>query len=284
MMFTNKLLARWYQPTLNWGDALNPYLIERLSEKKVANTLYPRINFRKLLQRSQLTKQSEYLVIGSILSWGHSQPDRAEIWGAGFMSPSESISKKPRAVHAVRGRLSQQVLLNQGIECPDVFGDPALLLPLLYNPVIAKKFKIGVIPHYVDKNLASKLISSDQDYLKIIDIEQDIESFVDEILECSVIISSSLHGLIAADAYGIPSRHITFSNNISGGDFKFKDYYSGIGSNYFPSISIKSFNDLSNIESECIKHSIPQDTIKKLLSSCPFISNSVYDCLSNKIR
>ena len=46
---------------------------------------------------------------------------------------------------------------------------------------------------------------------------------------CEVIVSSSLHGLIIADAYGIPTVWAKFGNDINGNDFKFYDYYWSLG-------------------------------------------------------
>lgn len=267
------LLARWYQPTLNWGDALNPYLIEKLSRKKVVNVLHSKYNFWKVVQRLGVSKKSEHLVIGSILSWGHYRAGVAEIWGPGFMSADDELKFKPKAIHAVRGELSRALLIRQGFSCPKVYGDPALIMPCIYRPKIKKQSGlIGFIPHYVDKEKFSKSDLDKHEGIKFIDIEQEIEPFVDELLECSVVISSSLHGLIAADAYGIPSHRIAVSDKISGGDFKFKDYYSGIGSDYTPASTVGSIDCLYSAAGKCEKNNVSEDMISSLVKSCPFLS------------
>ena len=58
----------------------------------------------------------------------------------------------------------------------------------------------------------------------MIDPRLPIEQFVDELVSCEMIFSSSLHGLIIADAYNIPNRRVIFGNKLIGGDFKFNDY------------------------------------------------------------
>ena len=71
--------------------------------------------------------------------------------------------------------------------------------------------------------LIKKYFPKDQ----IIDIEQDYKTFVDQILECDEIISSSLHGIIIAEAYGIKTKWIMYSDKIEGGEFKYQDYFFG---------------------------------------------------------
>ncbi len=54
-----------------------------------------------------------------------------------------------------------------------------------------------------------------------------------------------LHGLILADAYNIPSLRFTLSDKIIGGDFKYQDYYSGVGIDSFKTYRLKNINDFS---------------------------------------
>ena len=44
--------------------------------------------------------------------------------------------------------------------------------------------------------------------------------------QCKFILSSALHGLICADSLNIPNKHIILGNDVIGGEYKFKDYYS----------------------------------------------------------
>lgn len=60
------------------------------------------------------------------------------VWGAGVIDNAEELLAHPKKVLAVRGPLSRQYLLERGIECPAVYGDPALLVPKVYNPSIEK--------------------------------------------------------------------------------------------------------------------------------------------------
>jgi pyruvyltransferase len=121
--------------------------------------------------------------------------------------------------------------LRQDIDCPSIYGDPALLYPLFYKPLeVKKKYRYGLIPHYLDfNNDWIKKFENNKD-VKIINIRvNSINSFIDEISECEMILSSSLHGIIAGDSYGIPSYWMELSKNVQGNGFKFKDYFSSVG-------------------------------------------------------
>ena len=59
-------------------------------------------------------------------------------------------------------------------------------------------------------------------------IEKYWKCWVDELCACEYVISSSLHGLILAETYHIPTLWATFSDNINGGTFKYMDYYKSI--------------------------------------------------------
>src|SRR5690606_11417433 len=136
-------------------------------------------------------------------------------------------------------------------------GDPALLLPKLYMPNSElRKYKIGIIPHYVDKNndFFNRAVP---DWIKVIDIENpNYKDFVDDLIGCEVVISSSLHGLIIADAYGIPSVWARFSNMIYGGDFKFHDYFLSVGREVNSPVIMSSdiqYNKLLDLKYFCSK-------------------------------
>src|SRR5690606_16600077 len=83
-----------------------------------------------------------------------------------------------------------------------------------------------LIPHYADLQLLREMRLPEN--VRIIDIRQDVEAFIDDLCSCEVVLSSSLHGLIAADAYAIPNLWVEFSDRVIGNGFKFNDYYSSL--------------------------------------------------------
>jgi len=171
--------------------------------------------------------------VGSVLREGFGLEGNAIIWGSGMMLPTDN-APKGLDIRGVRGYYTLRRLVDQGYheQMQKVsIGDPALLLPMLYQPKTTKKYKLGVIPHYVDNEIAEELFG-DVEGVKIINLlTNEVEPIIDQIAECDYCISSSLHGVIVAHAYNIPCAWIRMSDQLMGdkeGNFKFKDYYSSV--------------------------------------------------------
>lgn len=214
-----QVYAYWWSNILNFGDTITPYLIEKISGVKP-------------IKCSSSPTGKVLYAAGSILQLATNQ---SVIWGSGFIEEQHSpISVE--SIRAVRGPLTKINLDKLGITCPEVYGDPGILLPKYYSPVITKKFKVGVIPHYIDKDCED--LKHIGEHL-IIDVQSSVEQVIDSMLSCDIILSSSLHGLIVADAYNIPTCWVKFSNRVYGNDFKFRDYYSSMNSAAIPVFNIE---------------------------------------------
>lgn len=252
----SKVPLHWWN-NKNWGDALNPVIAEFLSGRGVK---YTKIKYC-----------DGFLAIGSVLSSANSG---TTVWGSGFMSRDQTCKEKPRKVCAVRGPLTRNMLLEQDIDCPEVYGDPALLLPIFYNKHVQKEFRLGVIPHYVDAEHPWVKTVEAQNDVRVIDVENGTFDFVDAVQSCEFIVSSSLHGLICADSYGIPNTHIELSKNVTGDNFKFRDYAASIGKTDYQPLQANIDPKVSSVVQEISNMSIDCD-LKSLMLSCPFISDSL---------
>ena len=268
--FSNdKLIAKWInrdEIKLNWGDALNPILINKLSGKKV-------IHFEDVVN---IFYKPVYSVIGSHL--GQIYNENTIIWGTGFGCENHSFQlKSSRNIKAVRGPLSAKKIRQQGFECPDVFGDPALLYPLFYFPDYRPKYKLGVIAHISDLDSAwYRALKEDEDILKI-NIKSGIKNVVDQINKCERIASSALHGIIAADSYGIPTIRLKISENpLIGDGFKYLDYYESVKRSDYSPMLVSEYTTSHDIIEQLEKHyQKPELNIYALIKSCPFIEERI---------
>lgn len=246
--------AFWFDDANNFGDVITPQLLKWLGAQSVVKIDTEYYSFEN------------YLTIGSILSLSNK---KSIVWGSGFISEN-SIFKygKPKKILAVRGPLTRNRVLELGVDCPKVYGDPALLLPRFYmSKDIKKSYKLGIIPHYSDKNNRWLKDKISEDIL-IIDVQnKDVFEFIDQINSCEKIASSSLHGIIVADAYGVPSVWLEFSE-LMGKTFKFLDYFKSVGRSDKLPIKIDESISIKFILSRFYTYKINID-LDELYESCP---------------
>jgi len=257
--FSSKyIIVNWYEHN-NFGDALSPVLVATLSGKRVVNAGRVINIFGKPI----------YSVIGSVLQGG-SYYSNLLVWGSGFIEESGQLHRIPKEVLAVRGPLTRAKLLENGVECPEIYGDPALLCPILYKPTAIKKYRLGIIPHYLDKDNPVLGKFKDLSVTTVINIESSIKDVIDHVNECEAIASSSLHGLIIADAYGIPSVWIKLSDRLKGGEFKFNDYFLSVHKAKMHPLVLDKFTTLEQLIPE-VEASKIEINLNSLIETCPFL-------------
>ena len=87
--------------------------------------------------------------IGSIIDLGSQD---ATIWGSGLLNNNsqsklglDSNRGRKLDIRCVRGPYTRTILKNVGYECPDIYGDPAIIMPLIFNPDVKKEYDVSVI-------------------------------------------------------------------------------------------------------------------------------------------
>lgn len=271
MNFNKKIRLFWWNEKIiqdktkeNYGDVLGPYLVEKISGKEVIFAWPKKFSIIDYFNPI-------YVTIGSVLS---NVNHKCIVWGSGIISLDIPI--KNAKFLAVRGPQTRNFLLHLGYEVPEIYGDPALLLPHYYNPNVTKKYTYGIAPHYNDWKKVNLWFSNRNDILIIDMMTNDIESKTNEFLQCERIISSSLHGVIIAHAYGIPAVWQKFSDKVFGDDIKYQDYFESVNLKFYqPEIQEKIYSDA---EMERLFQDLPNLPEAKKLESlrdglmrvCPF--------------
>jgi pyruvyltransferase len=242
---------------LNFGDELTTDIIERLFSKKC-----------ELVD----IDDADLYAVGSIIEViDRKKSKKSYVWGSGFIRSDDKCNNKNLEFRAVRGVLSREGLEKKYNKIP--LGDPGLLSSLIYERGPIRGKKIGIIPHYVDEeeDILAKAKIDNENYL-IISVKDTPENVTKKITECKLILSSSLHGLIVSDSFNIPNVHLKLSDKLTGGDFKFKDYYSALNRDY-KSILATDIYDVKKIDKLFAEYK-PIENLKKiqikLMKSFPF--------------
>lgn len=214
--------AYWWDEKSNFGDQITPWLIEMMTGRPVYNTIgLPRAD-------------QAVMAAGSIIT-GMNRKNMT-VWGSGLIEPLDDLRidvlkhRSPHRITAVRGERTREELATKlGWDVPAIFGDPALLLPHYFSPHSrADSSKLpALVPHYAHLALLPK--NSEESGFETIDVRKPPEIVVAQIANASSIVSTSLHGLIIAQAYGIPWTWLRITDQgLVGEDFKFKDFFSTI--------------------------------------------------------
>ena len=239
----------------NWGDVVGGRIANHIAGRRLEVTTDPYV-------------AGKILAVGSVVDMA--MPGDI-IWGAGCITAKGTGHAGRRLdVRAVRGPLSREAMHRAGYQVPAIYGDPALFFPELKprkeNRNVTARW--GVIPHYTD--MGHPVLSSwENDGAVIIDICSGVEDFIDQLLSVDRVVSSSLHGLIMSDAYGIPNARVSFHDLLFGGDFKFKDYASSVGREDWKAHRVTSSSPLSQLDKLPLNDKIFLD-LEPLRGAAPF--------------
>lgn len=215
------IASYWWDMKENFGDLIGPWIVEELTGRPVYNTI------------GQLSTAGALMTVGSIIT--EMQRPGMTIWGSGLIAPLSASAikrlkpREPESILAVRGKHTRQQLMSElGWTVPEVYGDPALLMPYLFKPELKRPFGrsgLGVIPHYSHKGVLTF------DHIKrfgghLIEVQRQAAQVITEIALSDAVISTSLHGLVIAQAYGIPWVWLRITDKVLAGDeFKFEDFF-----------------------------------------------------------
>lgn len=210
------VVLEWWNYETNIGDTLSPVIVNWV------------LNQKNIEQNSENKRIIHLLALGSII--GLLDYD-ALIWGSGIHKFSSIVDIARRAnyvkydIRAVRGPLTRQALMACGYDCPEIYGDPAILMPLIYNKNTVKKYRFTLIPHMHMFDEQNKKYDK---IMRVLDVRTtDYKTFIDGITESECIISASLHGIILAESYGVPA--VLLMNGMESEILKYYDWYWATG-------------------------------------------------------
>ena len=208
----------------NLGDDLAPIILSYMLQHK------------SLTPESPTKKRTHLYSVGSVLLFGYQD---AVVWGSGILFSTSALHTffhralfRKLDIRSVRGPLTRKLLMQLGHKCPEVYGDPACIMPLIYSSPVEKTLDYLVIPHYSVENQIKGSIPEENLVSMATD---DYKAVIDKICSAKKVISSSLHGIILAEAYGIPA--IYYQHRPKHFDFKYADWYQSTGRSGGPTAS-----------------------------------------------
>ncbi len=214
-----KVNLEYWKGKINIGDQLSRIIVEWMLEKHSLTLSY------------NVKKTCHLMALGSIFGCGFFD---ATVWGSGVNTPI-SIYRTGRwrkrvnyDIRAVRGPITKKVLESFGYDCSKVvLGDPGVLMPFIYEPEnIEKKYDVSIIKHFSNKEALKDSICKYHN----IDVEtSDYKLFINEISASKIIVSSSLHGIILAESYGIPAIFLNENGIMDKEIVKYYDWYYSTG-------------------------------------------------------
>lgn len=169
------------------------------------------------------TRTAHLMTVGSLLGMGLCD---AVVWGSGVHCAHnvrciyEQRRFRKYDVRLLRGSVSGEILKSAGYSVPDVYGDPAVIMPLIYHPMSTEKeHDVSVVLHLGQEHDVYQ--QNNVNYINV--ATYDYRHFIDEIVRSRLIISSSLHGIILAETYGVPA--VFMKKGMDNELMKFYDWY-----------------------------------------------------------
>jgi hypothetical protein len=198
----------------NFGDWLGPRLLER----------------HGIPVEWAEAPEADLVSVGSVLA---RVPDgwTGTVLGSGFIRPGVTRDLSKARVLAVRGALTRDACR---LPASTPLGDLGILVDefLADQPLQAppKRRRTLLVPHYVDRRMRWR-----HPLTPVASVTGDPSELLHRIASASVVYTSSLHGLIAADALGVP-HVLELADRVRGGLFKFEDYASAFGETIRPGV------------------------------------------------
>ena len=244
----------WWRPSGNWiniGDEISPIVLNHVTGR---NIIHAGLD------------DCDGIAIGSVFYPRKASARKRRtplfVWGSGTLNPRPTdFAHLSVVMAALRGPRTWGQIAN----CPDLpFGDPGLFVREIWPAAPRRAGRIGIIPHHsmIGSAQTRALMAALGDTVLLDMTAPDIGGMLRQLSECSLILSSSLHGLIFADAYGIPS--LFWNEQGAENEWKYRDYFEGVGRPDFAGLPAETIltaagGDLSGLpfsvlpEADCLR-------------------------------
>ena len=242
------MLSLWWMLSPNFGDALGPVLARELAKD-------PLVAFTP-------KTEPHHILCGSVLNHAN---EHSTVWGAGLASATDEVDARARVL-ATRGPLSRARALEFGVAPFEAYGDPGLLVGTIWStPSAWTAWSSGtlLVPHYIDYRT---VVRWDR---PVVDVLGPVHDTDGRIAGADRVASSSLHGLVAAAAHGVPFAWVSFGGTIGGDGFKYRDFFASLGMEVEEQ-RVEYPDDVDRLRYYEAPRQVVQDRIDAIMEVCPW--------------
>lgn len=210
------LPAHWYHQDPNFGDRLTPWLLIHYGIRAELTPVENSIAFGVGSLHDGIPSDFSGFVLGT----GQLNPTRRPLTSAKFVS--------------VRGALSRD---NMGAPGGTALGDLGLLSDRVFGRGRTHR-KIALVPHRMHRGASwVDRLYAQSERIIIVDVGWNPQRVARVISGSQAVITSSLHGLILADSYGIPAAWGNPAPYTAGREHKFLDHESAVAMSPEPRVA-----------------------------------------------
>ena len=277
----------------NFGDFLGPVAAKRLLQEKFGESCSIKVPVLNLKLDKRQKGDKCLFTLGSIFQ--HVQTNDL-VWGTGFHPIWQRKFPTYIRTYAVRGPKTEKVIKEHHLNnnrrgIPHV--DPGYLIPFLYPEYMdlasatmdhwsnTATPKICFVSHFKDVEEAGKAFASNNQTVNLISCQNDWEPVVKNIaMNCTHVASTSLHGLILAEAMGIPVLWFQFVGSTvekREGSFKYLDFFESIHRK-----DMSPVHDLS-VVFQPDAYTVPMSLPKRTKITNKFVGSFPYDLFETRM-
>ncbi|WP_427383665.1 polysaccharide pyruvyl transferase family protein [Janibacter sp. G56] len=193
-----------------------------------------------------------------------------DLWGTGLLRGQPRTLPLARPL-AVRGPLTKALL---GITDDIALGDPGILVAR-HARRGRMRWRLGVLPHGLHRDDAGlrELAVRGGDDVRVIDVRSRPSAVIGQISHCGAVLTTSLHGLIVADALGIPAVWTQREPLLWGGRFKFDDYEAVLTPGWSREVDVDEVNTMERVlaHADIADRTARDHTINRLEGTLPHL-------------
>lgn len=259
---TKVVQAFWWDQHPNFGDLLTELILPAYSIAPVIVA----------------PEKAELFGIGSVIEMSPKEFN-GFFWSSGKMYGERDTPRPHATFLAVRGTGTRKAL---GLSPTMALGDGGLLTPKVV-PAASPSEKVGFIPHFTHQNadFTKRITQQLGNQGILIDVSQGPAEVARQISSCSAVFSTSLHGVILADAYGVPACWALPEPVLGGGDYKFLDYESVFTLSRSRRVSISQVQGPNDIIQ--LATTVPADQLQEVQASLEEAIETLYEQLDKEV-